>query len=228
MSILMIVLFAILVITTIVWGQHQAKQRTEALAALCRRRSWRLLPDHDRDMEGRYLAFTCLQYGSDRYAFNVFEGQSAGRPLCGFDYHYETTSIDSKGNTTTHNHYFSALVVDVGLPLTPLVIRPEGFWDKVGALFGADDIDFELEEFSRQFCVRGPDRRWAYDVLQQSTMEFLLGAPRFNIELHGSNIMCHRPSTFEPAEFEAALAVALGIVDRLPNEFQQQQKGAPS
>ena len=62
----------------------------------------------------------------------------------------------------------------------------------MGEFFGFDDIDFESDEFSREFCVKAADRRWAFDVIHQATMEFLLAAPRFTIELAGPRVMAYR------------------------------------
>ena len=55
-----------------------------------------------------------------------------------------------------------------------LLIRPEGVFDKMAGAFGFDDIDFESAEFSRQFYVKSPDRRFAYDVVNAGMMDFLL------------------------------------------------------
>jgi hypothetical protein len=57
-------------------------------------------------------------------------------------------------------------------------------------------------------------------------MEFLLAAPRFTIELSGSRVVVFRSSCFDPPEFEAALGVAAGIVERLPNYLLREWKGA--
>ena len=55
-----------------------------------------------------------------------------------------------------------------------LLIRPEGFFDKVAGAFGFDDIDFESEEFSRAFFVKSSDKRFAYDVLHPRMLELLM------------------------------------------------------
>jgi len=113
-------------------------------------------------MEERFPNFTCLQEGSNRYACNIMQGTDAGHGVCAFDYHYETYSTDSKGNRTTYHYNFSVVIISTGLPLKPLSIRRETFFDKVGAFLGCEDINFESAEFSRAFFVKSPDRRWAF------------------------------------------------------------------
>ena len=218
-------LAAAVIIVLAVLGHQQAKKRRMALEAWAASRGFSFDPSNDHQMDDRYPEFSCLRQGDDRYAYNVMEGHSAERPVSAFDYHYETHSTDSKGHRTTHNHYFSAVIVQTGLPLKPLVIREEHFFDKVGEFLGFDDIDFESTEFSKEFFVKSPDRRWAFDVIHQETMEFLLASPRFTLEFQGSDAIAYRDRTFKPEDFEAALAVIEGVLQRLPESLLREMRG---
>jgi hypothetical protein len=176
-------------------------------------------------MERRFSLFSALRQGSNRYAYNVMEGRHQDRPCCAFDYHYETYSTDSKGRRQTHHHHFSAVVVECGLPLKPLFLRPESFFDRMVEVVGFDDIDFESTDFSRAFHVKAPDRRWAFDVIHQATMEFLLGAPRYHVELQGPWVMAWRSGRMKPVDIQGALFVVDGILDRLPRYLVQDLSG---
>jgi hypothetical protein len=224
-GILIIILFVAIIALLAIASYYQQQQRRNDLLALAARHGWQFDPAHDWAMEARY-PLACLEQGSDRYAYNVFQGRYRNRPICAFDYHYETYSTDSKGNTSTHHHTFSMAVLETGLPLKPLLIRSEHFGDTISEFFGADDIDFESHEFSREFFVKSPDRRWAFDVIHQATMEFLLAAPRFTVELAGPRVFVYRDSEFDPPQFEQALEVASGIIDRLPQYLLNEWKGA--
>jgi hypothetical protein len=225
-EILFVILIVVVIAALAIHSYYRNQQRQNELMALAVRQGWQFNPAKDRGMELRFGGFNCLQQGSNRYAYNILEGPYRKHRICAFDYHYETYSTDSKGNRQTHNHYFSTAVLDTGLPLKPLLIRPEGFFDKISEFFGADDIDFESDEFSRKFFVKSPDRRWAFDVIHQATMEFLLAAPRFTIELGGPCVIVYRSAQFDPPEFEQALEVASGIIERLPNYLLREWKGA--
>src|SRR5262245_8481092 len=201
-----------LVVVIGVFAYLQAEKRKKALAAWAQSRGWRFSPDKDHDMDNAHPELSCLHQGSERYAYNVITGEWKDWGLCAFDYHYETYSTDDKGQRQTHHNYFSAVILDTGLPLKPLTLRSEGFFDKIAQFFGFDDINFESAEFSRNFHVKSPDRKWAFDVIQQSTMEFLLESPRFALEMRGPHLIAWRGSTFDVATFEAALNVLGGVL----------------
>ena len=201
-------------------NRRRKESRKRELAGWAFSRNLNFIDANDEEMEDRYPHFKCLQQGKHRYAYNIIEGNIDNRMICAFDYHYETS--DGKN---TQDHYFSAVILDAGLFLKPLFIRDENFLDKVADFFGFDDIDFESSEFSRKFYVKAPDRKWAYDVLHQETMEFLLDSPRFTLEFHGRHVISYRKNTFTVKDFEEALHLITGILDRLPKSLVQELKG---
>lgn len=226
-AIIFIVLIAAVVITVAIVSSILARKRRQEMAAWAQALGFSFSPEKDYSFDERFSQFKILCQGENRYAYNIITGKHADRALCTFDYHYETHSTDSKGNRQTHHHVFSAVIVNTGLPLKPLLIRPEGLFDKVAGFFGFDDIDFESAEFSRTFFVKSPDRKWAYDVIQQPTMAFLLEAPRFTLEFAGSQILAARGRAFAVADFNAALEIIEGVLARLPGYLQRELKSAP-
>lgn len=219
------ILFFVVVLCLIVFGaihgHKKAKERREALMALCAQRGWRFEPDSDYQHDDRFRHFSVFRSGSSRYAFNSLFGgldiDGAAQPLKAGDFHYETKSTDSKGKTTTHHHYFSYLVVDLPYPGVPdLAIRPEGVFDKLSGFFGFDDIDFESKEFSDKFHVKGADKRFVYDVVHPRMMEFLLATrgPVLQIS-QGQCCVTHR-GTWKPAEFEHYLEWTQQFFERWP------------
>jgi hypothetical protein len=211
-----------------IYGAAQAKKRRGELAKWSATLGLSFSPGSDGSFDERFGRFAILRQGDHRYAYNVMRGEYHGRGLCAFDYHYATHSTDSKGRRTTHHHHFSAVILDSGLPLKPLLIRPEGLFDRVTEFFGYDDIDFESSEFSRAFFVKAEDKKWAFDVIQQSTMEFLLASPRLTLEFNDRLIIASRgESTFAVAEFEAAMGVIEGVLERLPGYLMREMKAVP-
>ena len=217
---LVVILFILLVCAVIAYAIYAAAQRRKELAAWAQSKALNFSPAKIHDMDSSFRDFKCLHRGRSRRAFNVITGQLGGREIIAFDYRYTT---GSGKNRQTHN--FSAMIVTAPLPLKPLYIRREGFFDKITEFFGADDIDFESAEFSRKFFVKSPDKKWAYDVIHQRMMEYLLGAPKFAIQFAGDSIIAWRQTTFKPDEFQSAFDLIEGILDRLPEYLVRQQEG---
>lgn len=214
-----------LAIVLIIVGAQQNRKRQAAPAAWAQSRGLSFDPGHDGGFRDRFPEFACFKQGEkNRYALNVMTGQWNSRRLIGFYYHYQTTSTNSKGHTTTSTWYFSGALIEPRILLKPLSIRTESIFDKMAGFFGFDDIDFESAEFSRRFCVKSPDRRWAYDVLHARTIEFLLQSPRFTIDFARDWALVWKSGRFKPQEFEQAIAVVEGVLDRLPDYLVQQQK----
>ena len=179
-------------------------------------------------IEDRYPQFTCLfrRPGSDFYAYNIVEGMWNGRSLIAFDYHCEL-DLDKD----EHKNDFSAVIINSRILLKPLLIRPAIRFDKVIELAGLSDIEFESVEFSRHFHVQSSDKRWAYDVIHPRMMEYLLAAPKFTIQFDLTSIIAcghHKPdyssTRFSIADFEAAIGVIEGMLERLPSYLITQQK----
>src|SRR5581483_5507412 len=157
-----------------------------------------------------------LAQGSNRYAFNVLSGNYRGHDVLVFDYHYETESTDSKGNSTTHHYYFSCFILTLPRNFPELRITQEGWMSKIAQAFGYADIDFESAEFSRAFCVRSKDRKFAYDVCHAQMMEYLLANRDLSLELERNALALAFPKTLSPPELEFNLQRLMEIRSRLP------------
>ncbi len=224
------ILFFIVIVALVVWGavvaKKKAEDRRQALAAFAAQSGLRWTPDDPLGLVARLAGVAPFNVGHDQEATNVLDGVVSGRRVVLFDYKYVTTETrtDSKGHTTTEeeNHYLSALIHPLELPYPDLLIRPEGFGDKVAAFFGHDDIDFESDEFSRKFFVTGPDKKFAYDICHARMMEFLLANPRRHIELTDALFILRTERPWEPEEFAASLGFTMQFFDLIP-EFVRKQ-----
>jgi hypothetical protein len=216
--------FLVIVAAVAIFSHMTRAKRRKDLSAWASSRSLSFDAGNFPGIDERHGEFELFRQGSNRYAYNLMRGAWNNRDALAFDYHYETYSHSKRGRQT-HHHHFSAVIVGSAVPLRPLLIRPEGFFDKVGEFFGFDDIDFESAEFSRSFFVKSPDRKWAYDVLHQRSMEFLLGQPRFTLQFGRDQVVISSGSTFSAPQFDAALDLGNGLLDRLPEFLVREQSG---
>lgn len=214
------VIVAAVVVSTIIYGWYAADKRRKELLAWAQSKGLQFTAEKYYDFDARFAAFSCLCEGSNRYAYNVITGQSVDRAFLGFDYHYTTGSGKSR-----QDHHFSAIILQSPILLKPLFIRPENFLDKITEFAGFNDIDFESAEFSRKFYVKSPDKRWAYDVIHPQMMEFLLAAPVFTLQFDLTQIMASRNTTFSVNDYESAVKVVEGMLERLPEYLVKQQQG---
>lgn len=216
-AILIFILFGALVIVAAVCAARAARKRREELSALAARLGLAFNPENDRDLAARFGFLDKLAQGSNRYAFNVLSGHFQEQPVLVFDFHYETHSTDSKGHRHTHHHYFSCFVLLLPSSFPELRITREGLFSKIAQAFGYDDIDFESAEFSRCFCVRSKDKKFAYDVCHPQMMEYLLANRDLSVEIEARALALAFDSRLSAAQIEFNLQRLLEIRSRLPD-----------
>ncbi len=204
------------VIVLAIYGALAAKKRREALAVLAARLGLAYDAGQDRSIPERFEFLKALAQGSNRYAFNILSGNFEQNQVLIFDYHYETHSTDSKGNSQTHHHYFSFFILMLPASFPDLTIRRENFFTRVAEVFGYQDIEFESAEFSKAFCVRSPDKKFAYDVCNPKMMEYLLANRDLSLEIENDALAMGFNTCLAVEQIEPNLRRLLEIRARLP------------
>ena len=216
-QVLVIVGVVALIIVGAILGYVAAKKRREAMLAMAARLGLRFDPGKDRELARRYQFLDKLRAGENRYAFNILSGNYQSHDVMAFDYHYETHSTDSKGHRQTHHHYFSFFLLLMPIAFPELVIAREGFFSKVAQALGYDDIDFESHEFSRKFCVRSKDKKFAYDVCNARMIEYLLANDDLTIEIEGPAMGISFNSRLSPEKIESNLNRLVAVRALMPD-----------
>ena len=215
-AILVIIPVLVIIIAAVIFGTKAARKRREELAALAIRLGLNYRAENDYSLAERFTFLNALAQGSNRYAFNILSGLYQGHEVIVFDYHYETHSTDSKGNRQTQHHYFSFFILLLPRSFPELRITREGWLSKIAQAFGFDDIDLESAEFSRAFCVRSKDKRFAYDVCHAQMMEYLLANRDLSLEIEDRALALAFGQRLSAMEIEANLQRLLAIRSRLP------------
>lgn len=216
MQIGIIILMVGVFIALAIAGAAAARKRREELAVLAGRLGLNYRANNDYSLADRFDFLDTLAAGSNRYAYNILSGFYQQHEVLVFDYHYETHSTDSKGRRKTHHHHFSFFILMLPQSFPELRITREGFLSKIAQAFGYDDIDLESAEFSRAFCVRSKNKKFAYDVCHVQMMEYLLANRDLSIEIEDRALALAFGQCLSAAEIEANLGRLLEIRSRLP------------
>lgn len=214
--ILLFISFAVVAVVAVIFSAIAARKRREALFELATRLGLSFSQSNDYSLASRFNFLDKLAQGSNRYAYNVLRGNCQGHEVLVFDYHYETHSTDSKGHRQTHHHRFSFFIVMLPQPFPELHISPEGIFSKLAQAFGYGDIDFESAEFSRAFCVRSKDRKFAYDVCHPQFMEYMLANRDLVIEIELNALALAFNRCLEAPQIESNLQRLMRIRSFMP------------
>jgi hypothetical protein len=157
-----------------------------------------------------------LAQGGNRYAFDVLSGHYRQGEVLAFDFHYE---ISGKGAdhelSSTHRYLTTAMVLMPGY-FPVLRIAPEGLLSKITGVLDGPDIRFESAEFSRAFCVRCRDKRFAYDVCNARVIDYLLENRDLNIHIQNCVLALVSNEQWPAKQLETNLERLTEIRSRLP------------
>ena len=217
-----IIIFAILIIGGAIYGAIQAQKRREGLMELAQRLGLNFNGGEDYGAADQFSFLKELSKGDNRYATNIMSGTYQQYEVLAFDYHYETYYEDKSGRHTEH-HWFSFFILTMPMVFPDLTVRREGFFTKVAEAFGYQAIKFESAEFSRTFCVRSPDKKFAYDVCNAKMMEYLLANRDLSMEIENQALALVFNNRIGVEQFEANLQRLIEIRSRLPEYLFTQQ-----
>ncbi len=219
---IMIAVIAVIIGVAVI-GARMERKRREELAAMAAQLGFSFDASHDSSHDDEYAHFEVFRSGHSRVAMNTMRGaiDVDGRsfPVKMGDFRYRKTESSGK-STRTVTYRFSYIIWHTALPVPDVLIRRENMLDKLAGAFGFDDIDFESSEFSKRFCVKSSDKRFAYDLITAQMMEFLLASNPPTIDMERGRI-CIVDGTrrWKPVEFRGRLGWLRSFVDLWPDHL---------
>ena len=203
-------------------GTSRESIRARRLSEWAQGRGWAF--DYCPDEFPEKREFWAFQGGIPSYTKYLATGDFAGRPVQAFDYCYTVTEMRGKCGVGNAPRELSAVIIEAPFPLGRLLIRRENRRDKMKELVGVEDINFESAEFSQKFFVAADDKKWAYAVLNQAAMEFLLAHDQgAAIEFSGHKALACFSTPMSVREFDVTVELLTGLLDRIPDYVVQQQ-----
>lgn len=219
-----------LVIKAGIEAEKRRKQRIAEMHAFADSLGLAFHPGRDPDHDDKYAHFELFRRGFDRAAYNTMFGTitlgNAVVELNSGDFTYKTretytTTVNGKTQTRTRivKHHFSYFIMELPYITMPdLLIRREGFFDKIASAFGKNDIDFESAEFSRKYFVKCESRKFAYDIVHPRMMEFILETEPGLIDIEHSRIcLTDGASVWKATRFAGALDWTKQFLDHWPD-----------
>lgn len=199
------------VIVVVIIASIAAKRRRQELAAFAATMGFSYTRSPGMHYR-QYERFHPFGRGGSRRASNLVHGMRGQFDWEFFDYRYATGSGKNR-----KVHCFGIALAKVSLSFAHLEIRPEGFFDKVAATFGFDDIDFESDEFSRKYFVKCANRKMAYDLIHPRMIEYMLRSKKSHWQFDGDTIMICRGGRFSSVDLPGVMALIEGFVERIPD-----------
>lgn len=161
--------------------------------------------------------FALFGVGRGRKAENVVWGPwKGGEPVTAFDYEYYTESTNSKGQTQRHYHRFSCAQLEVPAAFPHLQLGRENLFTRMADGMGLEDIQFELPEFNRRYNVKARERKFAYELLDQRMLDWLVSFDQgYSFEVAGNRILAYR-RRIKPAALEPLIGTLVMFRERVP------------
>jgi hypothetical protein len=216
MNILVIVVIVIVFLALALWGRYLAKKRREAMTALAGQLGLEFSAEKDYSLADQYAFLNRFDQGDNRYAYNVMSGLYRDEQVQAGEYHYQTYTHGKNGRQT-HHHVLGFFIIALPIRFPELTIAPEGILSKIAQAIGYDDIDFESHEFSRQFCVRSKDRKFAYDICNARMIDYLLENTDLSIEIEQDALAMIVESALAVDEIENNLNRLMEVRLRMPD-----------
>jgi hypothetical protein len=128
-------------------------------------------PDAERRFEEVFEPFT---QGRRRKWGYTIGGSKNGVPFIAFEYSWVT---GSGKNSSTHR--LSGIVWERdGGTLPKFALSPEGWFSRLGGMFGMQDIDFpESSDFSQAYRLKGPDEAGIRALFTPEIRQFFASTP---------------------------------------------------
>jgi hypothetical protein len=222
----------VLVVAFGIYGYQVDKKRRALLQSFALSNGWTYTPRDDAWCE-RFLG-SPFGEGDNRKANNVLTGTYGGVPMVAFDYSYETSSTDSKGNRSKTTHRYAVCSVRMPAWLPVLELSPESALTRLAGHIGFADVELESEDFNRYYRVNSRDPKFAYDVLNPRTMQALLARPALHMRLSGVDALCWESGRLSPPDLLARLSTLQLLVAGIPafvwsdHAPSAEQPGAPA
>ncbi len=182
------------------------RRRRDALARLAATWEVSFYPDPPPGTLRPYDHLPLFSLGRGARARHLLYGDLEGTRFELFEYRFRTGTGKNQ-----RNHRLSVLGVRAPLGLPRFAMRPENVFERIGAAFGAQDIDFaQSPGFSRLYVLQGDEAAAVKSRFSADLLAFFERHEGWRVEGHGDALVLYRADRVLPVE-EVRATVHLGI-----------------
>jgi len=207
--VVLIVLGALAVTGGILYYAHVAEQtRSTALADVAVRTGFTFEAKVAEERLAALGPFHLFKRGHRRIARNLMTGKADAGPVILLDFQYTVG-----GGKDSHTYQQTVAIFQEVAGLPEFTLAPEHVWQKIGSLFGYQDIDFEAsEEFSKHYLLRGPDESSIRAAFGAEALGFFAQTRGWSVEAAGDALAVYRGGKrAKPEEIQPFLAETAAV-----------------
>jgi len=158
---------------------------------------------------------------------NICWGELDGHTIIVWDTLFYDLMVDGNNDDWTEGMYTSILVL-TDTPLHRTIIAPNNLLKRISAFgieegrgtFSMTTVKFELEAFNKAYRVRGRDRKWTFDIIDQRMIDGLMANQKHTIELEPGGTMVSTWFTLAPDAIELQLKFCSQFLEHIPEDLQ--------
>ena len=175
----------------------QERKRRESYAEYCAIRGFAFeerRPGGEQRFGDVFEPFTA---GHNRSWGSTIGGKKNGVPFTAFEYSWVTGS----GKNSSRHRLCGMVWEHDGASLPRFMLTPEGWFTRLGAVFGMQDIDFvDSPEFSRAYRLRGRDESAIRELFGTEMRRFFEASPQQRVAGGGRFLFWWRDARLPQAE----------------------------
>jgi hypothetical protein len=180
-----------LVVGIVVAAMIHEKKRTEAVRHVADGLGLTFHPQGLPNLVSELATFQLFSQGRSKKTTNVIQGTTGDLEVTIVDYQYTT-------GHGKNSHTWKQTVVcfrSAELSLTPFTLRPQRLFDRLTAMLGWHDIDFEeYPVFSKKYHLRGPSEEAVRKLFRGDVLAWLEGQTPLCLEGNDTRLLVYRSS----------------------------------
>ena len=196
-------------------SRQREKARTEKLANIFMDLGFPFQADLDPVRLEHLSGFPLMNIGRGKKLTNVISVEGPNADIAVFDYRYVTGS----GNNSRVRKQTVMSVESTSLVHPVFNLRPEGFWSKVGASFGGQDIDFvQHPGFSEKYVLKGESEEEVRIYMDTMLLDFFTAQDKICCEAReGTILYYHRYTRVDPdaEQLQKFMEEGMGVFEEL-------------